>query len=147
MTVDERTTNAVTAADPAATARTIPAGLPPHLLLPVMLVQSDLMSRYSALLGFDRAITATSAGVVSVSDQSAQEALACLSNGTQAAASFGTDLVAARATAANTPPISVAAPDSRAAADLAVLIQNLNGRSSACMSCGRSRETTLATIT
>jgi hypothetical protein len=41
----------------------------------------------------------------------------------------------------------VATPDSRAAADVAVLLQNLKGRNSGYMSCGGERGTSLATIT
>lgn len=41
----------------------------------------------------------------------------------------------------------MAAPDSRAAADLAILLQNLDGRNSGCMSCGGERETSLPRIT
>ena len=125
----------------------IPAGPTPDLLLPVMLVQSDLMSRFYALRGFERAINGTSGTVVPLSDQLAQDALSCLGNGTQAAASFAADLAVARATAAKAPPVTVAAPDSRTAADLSVLLQNLVGRNSGCMSCGGERETSLPTIT
>jgi len=112
-----------------------------------MRVQSDLMSRFYALRGFERANLGTGGTVVPLSDQSAQEAMSCLGNGTQAAASFSADLAAARAVAAKAPPVTVAAPDSRAAADLAVLLRNLVGRNSGCMSCGGERETSLPTIT
>ena len=133
--------------DPTAAGHAIPTGLTPDLLLPVMRVQSDLMSRFYALRGFERANLGTGGTVVLLSDQWAQEAMSCLGNGTQAAASFSADLAAARAVAAKAPPVTVAAPDSRAAADLAVLLQNLVGRNSGCMSCGGERETSLPTIT
>ena len=147
LTVNRSTTDAIAAADPTGAAQAIPAGPTPDLLLPVMLVQSDLMSRFYALRGFERAINGTSGTVVPLSDQLAQDALSCLGNGTQAAASFAADLAVARATAAKAPPVTVAAPDSRTAADLAVLLQNLVGRNSGCMSCGGERETSLPTIT
>jgi hypothetical protein len=147
LTVDQSTTDAISTADPTAAGHAIPAGLTPDLLLPVMRVQSDLMSRFYALRGFERANLGTGGTVVPLSDQSAQEAMSCLGNGTQAAASFSADLAAARAVAAKAPPVTVAAPDSRAAADLAVLLQNLVGRNSGCMSCGGERETSLPTIT
>jgi len=147
LTVDQSTTDAISTADPTAAGHAIPAGITPDLLLPVMRVQSDLMSRFYALRGFERANLGTGGTVVPLSDQSAQEAMSCLGNGTQAAASFSADLAAARAVAAKAPPVTVAAPDSRAAADLAVLLRNLVGRNSGCMSCGGERETSLPTIT
>ena len=147
LTVDQSTTDAISTADPTAAGHAIPTGLTPDLLLPVMRVQSDLMSRFYALRGFERANLGTGGTVVLLSDQWAQEAMSCLGNGTQAAASCSADLAAARAVAAKAPPVTVAAPDSRAAADLAVLLQNLVGRNSGCMSCGGERETSLPTIT
>ncbi|HZM53866.1 MAG TPA: hypothetical protein VFC03_02445 [Acidimicrobiales bacterium] len=147
LTVNQSTTDVISTADPTAAGNAIPAGLTPDLLLPVMRVQSDLMSRFYALRGFERANNGTGGTVVPLSDQWAQEAMSCLSNGTQAAASFTADLAAARAVAAKAPPITVAVPDSRAAADLAVLLQSLVGRNSGCMSCGGDRETSLPAIT
>ena len=38
-------------------------------------------------------------------------------------------------------------PDSRAAADLAILLNNINNRNSGCLSCGGERETSLPRIT
>ena len=52
VTVDQSTLDAIDAANPAAAAKEIPSGLAPSLLLPVMTVQSDLVSRYFSLRGF-----------------------------------------------------------------------------------------------
>lgn len=147
LTVNRSTTDAIASADPTVAGHAIPPALTPELLLPVMGVQSDLVSRFYALRGYERAFNSTSGTVVPVSDRWAQEALSCLGNGTQAAASFATDLAAARAAATIAPPVPVAAPDSQVAADLAILLQNLSGRNSGCMNCGGERETSLPTIT
>jgi len=148
LTVNHATRAAIAAADPTQAARAIPPGLTPGLVLPVMLVQSDLMSRYFALSGFQNATNAVSSGtVVPIGDHWAKYALSCLGNGSTAAAAFVADLTAAKTAATKAPPVQVAAPTSRAAADLAVLVNQLIGRNGGCMSCGGSRETSLPTIT
>ena len=131
------------AADPASAAAAIPAGLSPELLQLVMLVQSDLESRNVSLVGFQRVGTGTS---VPLTDVDAQRAMSCLSNGAQGAASFGADLAHVRETARSSPPVTVASPDSRDAADVAVLLQFLVGLNLGCASCGGQRYTSLPTI-
>ena len=81
--------------------------------------------------------------VVPVSDQRATYTLDCLKNGSAPARSFAADLTAARAAAAQAPPVPATSPTSRAAADLAVRLQYVQLANSGCMNCGGARFTTL----
>jgi len=143
ISVSAQTADAINAADPASAAAAIPAGLSPELLQQVMLVQSDLESRNASLAGFQRVGTGTS---VPLTDADAQRAMSCLSNGAKGATSFGADLAHVRETARSSPPVTVASPDSRDAADVAVLLAFLGGLNLGCASCGGQRYTTLPTI-
>jgi hypothetical protein len=135
---------AVKALDAAPVARTIPAGLPAELLRRVLLVYSDLESRTASLGSIWK--SGYSSGVLPISGQQGSYIHGCLGNGAPAAARFGADLAAVRALAGAIPPVTVAAPDSRAAAELAVRIAFINGWNSGCDSCGGGVSTTLATI-
>ena len=55
ITISQSTLDAIAAADPTPAAQDIPAGLPPDVLLPVLTVQSDLVSRFYAFRGFVQA--------------------------------------------------------------------------------------------
>ena len=59
ITISQSTLDAIAAADPTSAGRDIPTGLPPAVLLPVLTVQSDLMSRYFAFRGFVQARAGT----------------------------------------------------------------------------------------
>ncbi len=135
---------AVKALDAAPVARTIPAGLPTELLRRVLLVYSDLESRTASLSSISR--SGYSSGSLPISGQEGSYIHDCLGNGAPAAARFGADLAAVRALAEATPPVTVAAPDSRPAAELAVRITWINVGNSGCMSCGGGVTPTLATI-
>jgi hypothetical protein len=126
----------VRAAAPGPVADAIPAGLPPDLLRPVVLVYSDLMSRRSAMSGF----TLTSDAI--------DDALALeeLGNGHEAAQAFDDDLAAVRRTAAGT-TFTVAPGDSRAAAEVLLLVQYADKANGGCDSRGGVRLTELPAIT
>lgn len=114
---------AARAAHPDAAARAIPPGLPPRLLTPTLLVYSDLVARAAAFdeLAFQQ-------------DRDAQ--LRCLRTGATPAARFPADLWNLRSLAAATPPVTMAAPDSRAAAELAVQLQLISLANNGCGGCG-----------
>jgi hypothetical protein len=144
MTFSPAALAAVNALDAAPAARTIPAGLPTELLRRVLLVYSDLESRTASLSSISR--SGYSSGSLPISGQEGSYIHGCLGNGAPAAARFGADLSAVRALAEAIPPVTVAAPASRAAAELAVRIAFIHGGNSGCMSCGGGVSTTLATI-
>jgi len=135
---------AVKALDPAPVARAIPAGLSAGMLRRVLLVYSGLESRTASLMSISR--SGYSSGSLPISGQEGSYIYGCLGNGAPAAARFDADLAAARALAEAIPPVAVAAPDSRAAAELAVRIAFINGWNSGCDSCGGGVFTTLATV-
>jgi len=110
----------------------------------VILIQSDLYSRFYAFRGFVMAVAQPGqTEVVPVSDERATYTLDCLKNGSTPARSFPMDLVAARAAAAQVPPVPATDPSSRAAADLAVRLQYVELANSGCMNCGGARFTSL----
>jgi hypothetical protein len=136
--VTDEVAGAVEAADPAVVAATIPAGLRHDLLGAVVLVYSDLASRRAAMQSFAHAGTV---------DEPANVLLAELGNGHEAATRFESDLAAARSLAESTPPVVVAAPDSRAAAELLLLVQYVDKANVGCDSRGGGVVTELPTIT
>jgi len=149
ITISQSTLDAIAAADPTPAAQDIPAGLPPDVLLPVLTVQSDLVSRYWAFRGFIEAQPGTipranpMPGTLSAADY----LLLCLGSGSKAASSFLADMAAARRAASQTPRVIPVDPRSQAAADLAIWLQYIIGSNSGCMECGGSRLTALLPIT
>jgi len=137
LRVDQATAASVRSARDAVTAagRSIPAGLAPDVLRAALLVQSDLVSRAWAMN------PAYSVATVPMS-----EAERCLHNGSVAAGRYYGDLQALRSLAGPA-PVHVAAPDSRAAEELAVRLGAINLRNSGCDSCGGYVATDLPTIT
>lgn len=134
---------AVKALDTSAAARAIPAGLPPELLRRTLLVYSDLVARHLALA---RIAEFRSEYPLSRSTFDGNYLVRCMGNGATPAARFGADLAAARALAGQTPPVTPPAPDSRAAAELALRIHQVELRNSGCMECGGYVFTTLSPI-
>lgn len=112
--VTQEVADRVNAAELEPVAQAIPAGLPRDLLLAVMRVYTDLSSRRAAMQSF------ALAGPFGVSPI---DPLAELANGHAAAERFDGDLVAARALAASLPPVTVAPPDSKAAAELLMVLE------------------------
>ena len=148
VTVDQSTLDAIAASDPSRAALGIPAGLTPLVLLPVLTVQSDLVSRYSSLRGFR--LNLANPGqphTFPISDANVHAVLACLRVGGPAAAAYSKDLAAARSAAVNAPPVVSAEPASRAAADLAIRLEDIKLLNQGGAGCGGSRVTRLAPIT
>jgi hypothetical protein len=124
-------------------ARAIPAGLPAELLRQTLLVYSGLESRTTSL----RAVPMYSNDYpLKISSQDGKYVYRCLGNGGPAAARFSADLAGLRAAALAAPPVTPAAPDSRAAAELALRIQLINLANSGCAGCGGFVATTLAPV-
>ena len=113
----------------------IPAGLEPELLRAVLLVESELVSRTFAMRNYG-----------SVSNP-VSEVEPCLHNGADAAARYPADVAALRTLADASPPVAVAAPDSRAAEELAVRLGWINELNTGCDSCGGYVATDLHEVT
>jgi hypothetical protein len=124
-------------------ARAIPAGLPAELLRQTLLVYSGLESRTTSL----RAVPMYSEEYpLKLSSGDGEYVYRCLGNSGPAAARFSADLAGLRAAALAAPPVTPAAPDSRAAAELALRIQSINLHNSGCGGCGGFVATTLAPV-
>ncbi|HUY22040.1 MAG TPA: hypothetical protein VMV22_06840 [Acidimicrobiales bacterium] len=150
ITISQSTLDAIAAADPTPTAQDIPAGLPPDVLLPVLTVQSDLVSRYYAFRGFVEARPGTTiprANPMPGSLSAADYLLTCLGSGSTAAGSFSADMAAARIAASHAQPVAPVDPGSQAAADLAIWLRHILEANSGCGECGGSRFIALLPIT
>jgi len=147
--ISQSTLDAINAADPSAAGHEIPTGLPPDVLLPVLTVQSDLVSRFYAFRGFVDADPGViprvnpTPGSLSAADY----LLICLGSGSKAASSFPADVAAARTAGSKAPPLVPIDPSSQAAADLAIWLHNISGQNSGCGNCGGYRVTALEPIT
>lgn len=108
--------------------RAIPAGLPTELLREVLVVYGDLASRTGAFGGVR--VYGSSGRELPTGGQDAKEVLRGLHNGAPAAARFNADLAAVHTLAQQTPPVNIAPPDSRAAAELALRLDSINKRNS-----------------
>jgi hypothetical protein len=126
---DQATVGAVEAANPAAAANAIPAGMTPALLQSVLVVYNDLVSRRAAFNGVKVGSFTPTAFDYTYNRQ-------CLHNGAAAAAQYATDVAAARSLAATLPHFTVAPGDSRAAAEVAVRIMWIGGGNNGCANCG-----------
>jgi hypothetical protein len=115
---------AIRALGNAPVARTIPAGLPTGLLRDVLVVYGDLASRTAAFTGVR--VYGYSGRVLPIGGPDAKEVLRGLRNGAPAAARFSGDLAAARTLAGQTPVVPIAAPESRAAAELALRLRSID---------------------
>jgi hypothetical protein len=149
ITITQQTLDTIATADPAPAADDIVAGLPSEVLLPVLTVQSDLVSRYYAFRGFVEARPGTiprtnpTPGSMSAADY----LLTCLGSGSKAGSSYPADVAAAQKAASKAPPASPVVPSSQAAADLAIWLHEIVGANSGCESCGGFRLTSLPQIT
>lgn len=132
------TVAAITAISPASLVPTIPAGLPPRLQQRVLLVFSVLEARRYA---FNPIFLLPVGQPVPRSDRDAQRVLEGLGHGTVPAARFASDLAATRTLAHATPAVPPSAPNSRAAAALAVQIAYIRGRNQGCGGSGGWVET------
>jgi hypothetical protein len=125
--VSQEMADAVQAADLAPVANAVPAGLPHDLLQSVILVYSDLSSRRHAMQSFATAPDLPHEPI---------DLLAELGNGHAAAARFADDLAALRSLAESTPPVTIAAPDSRATAEALLYVKFVELANGGCDSRG-----------
>jgi hypothetical protein len=146
MRISQATADAVRAADPQPVAAAIPAGLDSALLQQALLVYSELDSRYMAMYHLPVGVIASS-GSGLASPGTYQYLMRCLGNGAAAASRFAADLAALQKTAGAAPAVTIAAPDSRAAAELALRIIDIRVANGGCASCGGQLATTLAPVT
>jgi hypothetical protein len=135
---------AVRALDNASVARTVPAGLPAGLLRGVLVVYGDLASRTAAFGGVE--VYGSSGRELPIGGPDANAVLRGLGNGAAAAARFTSDLAAARTLAQQTPLVTIAAPDSRAAAELALRLHSIDLRNDCSETFGGWAPTDLETI-
>lgn len=112
--------------DLAPVASALPAGLPAGMLRGVLVVFGDLSSRSGALNGVR--VYGSSGRELPIGGPEAQSVLRGLHNGAPAAARFSGDLAAACTLAQQTPPVTIAAPDTRAALELALRLQSVSLR-------------------
>jgi hypothetical protein len=124
MNFDQATLDAIAAIRPGTLAANFPAGLSPELERRVLLVQSEIVSRRTAF------------NLVTRAETDHPCVLGCLAQGAPAAARLAGDLAAARSLAAGTPPITIAAPNLRAAAELAVALRYIESANTCSGSCG-----------
>jgi hypothetical protein len=125
-------------------ASALPVGLPTEMLREVLVVYGDLASRTDAFNGVQ--MYGSSGRQLLTGSPQAQSALRGLRNGTPAAARFNSDLAAARTLAQQTPLVTIAAPDSRAALELALRLQSISLRNSCSEEFGGYAPTSLETI-
>lgn len=144
MTFTAPMVDAINAIDPQSLVATIPAGLPGRLQDQVYLLFSELASRrYS----FTPVLEAEPGQPLARDSQDGKRVLEGLSHGTEPAARFAADLDAAQALARSEPPLAVAAPDSRAGAEVAVRAAYILVKNRGCASSGGWIQTTAAPIT
>lgn len=150
---------AIQAADPKTVGTLIPAGADPQLTGELLLVLSDLVSRYLAMarypvaFGVNDAVTnptgslTVSATIPSTTGPAGPAwAFGCLANGTSGAASFDTDLSAAERIAATLPPITPGPANSATAAAVKVWVADIWISNSGCASCGGYRYTAVPRV-
>ena len=126
------TVDAVKASAPHLTARALPAGMDADLLRTTLIVYSDLGARSAAfnpVVGFGTEVRPRT-------DPEVVRFLDALRRGSLVARAYPADLAAARALAAAKPPIVLARPDSRAAAELAIRIALVKLGNNGCNSSG-----------
>jgi len=123
-------------------AAAVPAGLPTGLLRHVLVVQSDLASRTDAVDGI---LELWRPGLFPATDRPALLALRRLGQGAASAAQLSADLGAAE-TAAASPPVAVAPPESRSGEELAVRLESIRLRNNGWGQCGGVRVTQLEAV-
>jgi hypothetical protein len=130
--MDRASIAAIRDIEPLTLVRTIPGGLDRDLQRSILLVYNDLVSRRAAMNGV---IEYASTRPLRRDGAEARELLACLANGSRAAATFKKHLAAAR-TAASAATLTAAAPSSRQTAEVAILATYIYGFNNGCASCG-----------
>ncbi len=128
VTFRPSTMAAVAAANPTPVAASIPAGLPPALLRSMLVVFSELVSRYDSI---------GSECVIAGSQTRAELAQRdCFVKGAPAAARFPADLAAARTLAATVARVAPAAASSRAAAEVSLQVDVIYENNGGCAATG-----------
>jgi hypothetical protein len=125
-------------------ASALPAGLPTEMLREVLAVYGDLASRTYAFSGVQ--MYGSSGRELAIGDPEAQSVLRGLRHGAPAAARFNGDLAAARTLAQQTPLVTIAAPDSRAALELALRLRSIRLRNNCSEEFGGYAPADLETI-
>jgi len=124
--------------------RAIPAGLPTGLLRDVLVVYGDLDSRTAAFGGVE--MYGSSGRELPISGPEAKAVLHGLHNGAPAAARFSGDLATARSLARQTPAVTIPAPDSRPAAELALRMRSISIRNGCAEEFGGFAPTSLEAV-
>jgi hypothetical protein len=127
------TVAAVRAIDTGSVARALPGGLPPALLRHLLQVYEDLTTRHAA---FNRVPEYAGRSPLPRGGREAADLIRCLGNGAGPARWFETDLAAARAAAARTARVTLAAPGSRAAGEAAIRTALLRTPNFCAAECG-----------
>ena len=125
ITFSQATIDAVERSAPTAVATAIPAGLQPAVEQAVLLVYSDLVSRYAALSCLPRRSIPRS-----------ELNPRCFTQGHAAAIRLTADVDTARTLAAATPPMAAPAADSRTVAELLLRIAYIDERNLGCAQTG-----------
>ena len=125
ITVSQATIDAVERSAPTAVATAIPAGLQPAVEPAVLLVYSDLVSRYAALSCLPRRTIPRS-----------ELNPGCFTQGHAAAIRLTADVDKARTLAAASPPVVAPAADSRAVAELLLRIAFIDKANLGCANTG-----------
>jgi hypothetical protein len=128
ITVDRATIEAIDRGSPAAVAATIPTGLDPTVERAVLLVYSDVVSRYGAMRGGD----CVEVGTRPLADLNAD----CFVRGHEPSNRMPGDVAAARAAAADAPGTVTLDPAARESAELPLRIEYINKANMGCGTMG-----------
>lgn len=128
VTFDQATVDAIDRGSPDAVAAAIPTGLDPMVEQAVLLVYSDLVSRYGALRGGD----CVQVGTRPLADLNAD----CFVRGHEAASRTPGDVDAVYAAAVAAPATVTPGPDSRQSAEVPLRIEFINKANMGCGTMG-----------
>jgi hypothetical protein len=120
------------ASAPDRTARAMPAGMDADMLRSTLIVYRELAARSAAF----NPVLEIGTEVRPRTDSDVARFLDALRRGSLVARAYPADLAAARALAAANPPIAPARPDSRAAAELAIRIAQVQNSNNGCLASG-----------
>jgi len=149
LRIDPEAVRAIKAASPDTLMATVPAGMPPQLMGPVLLTYSELASRYYAMRFVFAAGDVRRAVVVPRGRElspTLDEIVDALGNGAPAAARFGGDLANAEALAGRYTPLPETGPRSRAAAEIGVRLEHIVTANGCCVETGGAVFTSLVPL-
>lgn len=133
------TVAAIKAIDPETLVKTMPAGMSAQLQHQMYLLFSELAARRYA---FTPILEQEVGTAIPRDSDAARHIMEGLSRGSSPAGRFPHDLAATRTLAQSEPPVPVAAPDSRASAEVAVHAAYIVGRNNGCGASGGWVQTT-----